>query len=45
MLDDEAALIGRLATTTLAFVDAAPSGAAANVILPGGTELIVPLAG
>jgi valyl-tRNA synthetase len=45
MLDDESALIARLAKTTLAFVESAPSGPAANVILPGGTELIVPLEG
>jgi valyl-tRNA synthetase len=45
MLGDEAALLGRLAKTTLALVGSAPGGAAANVILPGGTELIVPLEG
>jgi len=45
MFDDEAPLIGRLAKTALAPVDRAPGGAAANVILPGGTELIVPLEG
>jgi valyl-tRNA synthetase len=45
MLDDEFTLIGRLAKTALAFVDRAPAGPAANVILPGGTELIVPLEG
>jgi valyl-tRNA synthetase len=44
-LDEESSLVGRLAKTSLAFVDRAPSGAAANVILPGGTELIVPLEG
>ena len=27
------------------FVDAVPAGPAANVILPGGTELVVPLEG
>jgi valyl-tRNA synthetase len=31
--------------TGLAFVEWPPEGAAANVILPGGTELIVPLEG
>ena len=45
MFDDESALIGRLAKTVLAPVDRAPAGAAANVIIPGGTELIVPLEG
>ncbi|HEV7992485.1 MAG TPA: valine--tRNA ligase [Gemmatimonadaceae bacterium] len=45
VLDQERALLARLARTALTFVDAAPSGAAANVILPGGTELIVPLEG
>jgi valyl-tRNA synthetase len=45
VLDEEASLLGRLARTALAFADTAPAGAAANVILPGGTELIVPLEG
>ena len=45
MLTEELTLIGRLARTALTFVDSAPVGAAANVILPGGTELIVPLEG
>jgi valyl-tRNA synthetase len=45
MFDDESALIGRLAKTALTPVDRAPAGAAANVIIPGGTELIVPLEG
>jgi valyl-tRNA synthetase len=45
MLDDESPLIGRLAKAALAFVERAPAGPAANVILPGGTELIVPLEG
>src|SRR5436190_5228103 len=45
VLDDESALVGRLAKTTLAFVERAPEGAAASVIIPGGTELIVPLEG
>ncbi|MEP6620071.1 MAG: valine--tRNA ligase [bacterium] len=44
-LEQEAALMTRLARTTLAFVDGAPAGAAANVILSGGTQLIIPLAG
>ncbi|MEO6526799.1 MAG: valine--tRNA ligase [Gemmatimonadaceae bacterium] len=44
-LDEESSLIGRLAKTSLAFVERAPAGAAANVILAGGTELIVPLEG
>ncbi len=45
MLGEESALLEKLARTSLAFVDAAPQGAAASVILSGGTELIVPLAG
>ena len=45
VLGDESPLIARLARTQLAVVDAAPAGAAANVVLSGGTELIVPLAG
>jgi valyl-tRNA synthetase len=45
VLNEESTLIGRLARTSLAFVESAPGGAATNVILPGGTELIVPLEG
>jgi valyl-tRNA synthetase len=45
MFDEESALIGRLAKTVLSPVERAPAGAAANVIIPGGTELIVPLEG
>ena len=45
VLDDEGSLITRLARTGLAFVDQAPSAHGASVILPGGTELIVPLEG
>jgi valyl-tRNA synthetase len=45
MFDEESALINRLAKTVLAPVERAPAGAAANVIIPGGTELIVPLEG
>jgi valyl-tRNA synthetase len=45
MLDDEFSLIGRLSRTNLAFVESAPSGPGASVILEGGTELIVPLEG
>jgi valyl-tRNA synthetase len=45
ILDKEFSLIGRLAKTSLAFVEWAPSMAGANMILPGGTELIVPLEG
>ena len=44
-LDEEFSLIGRMTKTGLAFVEWAPEGAAANVILGGGTELIVPLEG
>ena len=45
MLGEELSLIARLARTHFTFVDQAPAGAAANVVLAGGTELIVPLAG
>jgi valyl-tRNA synthetase len=45
MLDDEFSLIARLARTQLTLAEGAPAGAAANVVLAGGTELIVPLAG
>ena len=45
LLDAESSLVVRLARTQLTFVDAAPDGAAANVVLAGGTELAVPLAG
>jgi valyl-tRNA synthetase len=45
MLSQEFSLIGRLCKTALAFVEWAPSTPGANVILPGGTELIVPLEG
>ena len=44
-LEAEAPLVARLARTALVFVDAAPRGAAANVILQGGAELVVPLEG
>ena len=45
ILDEEFSLISRLARTALAFVEWAPAGPAANVVLAGGTELIIPLAG
>jgi valyl-tRNA synthetase len=45
MLEEEFPLIGRLARTTLAFVESAPAGPATTVFLSGGTELIIPLAG
>ena len=46
MLGEEHPLIARLARTQLAFSDQVPlSRACANVVLAGGTELIVPLAG
>jgi valyl-tRNA synthetase len=45
VLGDEAALIHRLTKAALSFVDAAPAGEASNVVLSGGTELIVPLEG
>ena len=45
VIEQEEALLSRLARTSLSFVDRAPAGAAANVILSGGAELIIPLAG
>ena len=45
VLEGESPLVARLARTTLAFTDAAPEGAAASVVLAGGTEISVPLAG
>jgi valyl-tRNA synthetase len=44
-LESEGTLLMRLTKTALTAVERAPSGAAANVILSGGTELIVPLEG
>jgi valyl-tRNA synthetase len=45
VLDEELPLIRRLAKTSLTSVESVPAGPAANVILPGGMELIVPLEG
>ena len=45
MLDEEFSLVNRLAKTALTFVEWAPTTQGASVILPGGTELIVPLEG
>jgi valyl-tRNA synthetase len=45
MLEQEFSLIARLSRTALVFLDAAPETKGANVILPGGTELVVPLEG
>ena len=45
MLDEEFSLIARLARTALAFVEWAPDVAGANIILSGGTQLVVPLEG
>ena len=44
-LEGEATLLMRLTKTALTAVERAPAGPAANVILSGGTELIVPLEG
>ena len=44
-LESESTLLMRLTKTSLAAVERAPAGPAANVILSGGTELIVPLEG
>ena len=45
VLTEETVLLAKLARTTLTLVDRAPAGAATNIILGGGTELIVPLEG
>ena len=45
VLEAEGALVARIARTTLSFAEAVPDGAAATVILTGGTELVVPLDG
>jgi valyl-tRNA synthetase len=45
LLDEEFSLVNRLARTALAFVEWIPDVAGANVILPGGTQLVVPLEG
>jgi len=45
LLDEEFSLISRLARTGLAFVEWAPDVAGVNVILKGGTQLVVPLEG
>ena len=45
MLNEEFSLINRLTKTALAFVEWAPATQGASVILPGGTEVIVPLEG
>jgi len=45
LLDEEFSLISRLARTALAFVEWAPDVAGKNVILSGGTQLVVPLEG
>jgi valyl-tRNA synthetase len=44
-LDEELSLVQRLSRTGLAFVERAPDVAGTSAILPGGTELIVPLEG
>ena len=45
LLDEEFSLVSRLARTALAFVEWAPDVAGASVVLPGGTQLVVPLEG
>jgi valyl-tRNA synthetase len=45
LFDDESVTIGRLSRSAVQLVDTAPSGAAAHAVLPGGAEVIVPLAG
>ncbi len=45
VLEEEFSLLNRLSRTALAFVDHAPAAQGASLILPGGTEVIVPLDG
>jgi valyl-tRNA synthetase len=45
VLEDEAPLIGQLARCRCSVVQSAPSQPGANVVLPNGIEIIVPLAG
>jgi valyl-tRNA synthetase len=45
MLQEEFSLIARLSRTALAFLEGPPDTRGANVILPDGTELVVPLEG
>ena len=46
VFEQESATIGRLARAALAFADdATPQQAAGHVVLPGGPELVIPLAG
>jgi valyl-tRNA synthetase len=45
VLESEAAVVGRLARATVRLADTAPRETAAHALLPGGTELVLPLAG
>ncbi|HKG92927.1 MAG TPA: valine--tRNA ligase [Gemmatimonadaceae bacterium] len=45
VFEDETATVGRLTRAALRFADEAPHEAAGHVVLPGGTEIIIPLAG
>jgi valyl-tRNA synthetase len=45
VLNEEAALIGRLARATISLAGAAPAGSAAHVLLTDGSQVIVPLGG
>jgi valyl-tRNA synthetase len=45
VLTHEAPLVGRLTRSAVAMADTSPGGAVATVLLPGGSELIVPLGG
>jgi valyl-tRNA synthetase len=45
VLEQEAALIGRMARVSLSVAASVPGGAAATALLPNGAELVVPLAG
>ena len=45
VIEEERPLIRRLAAVSVSVADRAPDGVAANTILAGGTEIVVPLAG
>jgi valyl-tRNA synthetase len=45
VLDEESPLIGRLTRSSITIATAAPREAAAHVLLSGGAEVVIPLAG
>jgi valyl-tRNA synthetase len=45
VLTHEASLVGRLTRSAVAMADTSPGGAVATVLLAGGAEVVVPLAG